>query len=392
LFLTEKLVYNQDAIENLISFLKANGRLDKTGLSKAVQKRFELILDRSVFSCADFSIRFCHAASKIFSNTVLSLSALQKYDDKPFIVCIVTQTENFPLLANTTLLSKISHSSHQLRTDNIKGSFNGSDIMRTIEGIENKPENFEALFLMHKSFSFEENLERLVEKTNAISPTGKRFEPSLEETILIKDAPVRAKHFLLSNEYIDLRDDLGGRIKKVQNEIAIAAFIDNVNIRGRIIEYLITSDGGTLKEQIIDCLRNKKLIPQFKTEDKLGDYWKDYKYFSTATEIKTKVLFLASNPKGYNVDKLLAFLAEPNSIYMIYIVGIGDDGNIKAVLCSVFDKQLLDGTVSLSHWAGRNSRGVTQFMGNSLIDILNNPKNTIETNKANRHIEEMLSL
>jgi len=36
--------------------------------------------------------------------------------------------------SNTTFLKKISHSSHELRTDNIKGSFNGSDIMVVYEG------------------------------------------------------------------------------------------------------------------------------------------------------------------------------------------------------------------------------------------------------------------
>ena len=63
------------------------------------------------------------------SNTVLSLSALQKYDDKPFIVCIVTPDTNYMMLANSTFLKKISHSSQELRVDNIRGSFNGSDIM-----------------------------------------------------------------------------------------------------------------------------------------------------------------------------------------------------------------------------------------------------------------------
>ena len=40
-------------------------------------------------------------------------------------------------LANTTFLHKISHSSQDLRVDNIKGSFNGHDIMREFEGVCN---------------------------------------------------------------------------------------------------------------------------------------------------------------------------------------------------------------------------------------------------------------
>lgn len=66
---------------------------------------------------------------------MLSLSNLRKYDDRPFIACVVTPTENFCLMANTTLLKKISHTSQQLRENNIRGSFNGSDIAREFEGI-----------------------------------------------------------------------------------------------------------------------------------------------------------------------------------------------------------------------------------------------------------------
>lgn len=39
------------------------------------------------------------------------------------------------LYANSTLLRKISHSSQELRVDNIKDSFDGSDIIRELEGI-----------------------------------------------------------------------------------------------------------------------------------------------------------------------------------------------------------------------------------------------------------------
>ena len=70
----------------------------------------------------------------------------------------------------TQLLRKISHSSQELRVDNIKGSFNGSDIMRDFMGVSNEPDNFEFLFTSHRNYTFEENLERLVEATNNIHP------------------------------------------------------------------------------------------------------------------------------------------------------------------------------------------------------------------------------
>jgi len=92
------------------------------------------------------------------------------------------------LLANTTFLNKISHSSKKLRIDNIRGSFNGSDIIRTFDGIQNSPRNFDQLFGIHMEFTWEENIERLVYQTNAIVPMGIRFEPSEQEKQNILEA------------------------------------------------------------------------------------------------------------------------------------------------------------------------------------------------------------
>lgn len=188
-----------------------------------------------------------------------------------------------------------------------------------------------------------------------------------------------------------MRNDLDARVAKVQGEIAIAAFIDNVNIRGRVIEYLITDNGSTLKDQIIAALRNKTPLPQFKTEDKLGDYSKDYADFETETDIKTKVMFLDGNPKAYNVDKLLEFMAKEKSVYMIYLLGVGANGEIVARLCSVFDERLIGSTNLIHHWAGRNSRGVAQFMGHGLVQILEDKDETrISEARAKGFIESLI--
>jgi len=380
-------------INDLVQFTQSkNGIGDKGKLSDLVKKQFALTQKRSVFYCDNFAIRFCSSKSINMGNTVLALSSLKKYDHIPFLVCIVTPTENHLLLANTTFLSKISHSSQELRVDNIKGSFNGPDIMRVVSGIKNEPKNFIDLFLFHENFTFEENLERLVEKTNLIAPTGKRFEPTEEERARILEAPIRAKRFIDSVEYHDLKNDLDNRVKSVKTEIAIAVSIDNVKIRGGVIEYLITSNSDSLKEQIINSLHSGKPLPQFKIEDNLGDYSKQYENYLIETEIKSKVLILNSNPKGYNIDKLLRFLSGEKTVYMIYLVGIEDTGEISTALCSVFDKELLSGTVFLTHWAGRNSRGVTQFYGKSLEKILRNPQNIIDFEIANAHLLNMLSM
>lgn len=107
-------------MNDLIEFVRSkDGINDKAALAALVNKRYNCVKDRSVFYTRDFAIRFCKANSATFSNTVLSLSALQKYDDKPFIVCISAPQKNYMLLANSTFLSKISHSSMELRMERL---------------------------------------------------------------------------------------------------------------------------------------------------------------------------------------------------------------------------------------------------------------------------------
>ena len=386
-------MFNKDTINRLIRIIERNNGIgDKGTLASIVQKEFSLTLDRKVYYCDDFAIRYSKSQHKRMSNTVLSLSALQKYDDRPFFVCIVASNTNYLLLANSTFLKKISHSSQELRVDNIKGSFNGSDIMMDFDGIENEPSNFEDLYAYHSGLSFQDNLERLVEATNGIVGRVQQFNVTDINKRFIIDSVSRAQDFIQSEYYNDLKEDLDGRVKKVQGEIAIAAFIDNVNLRGRIIEYLITDDGTTLKRQIISALRNQQPLPQFKTEDKLGDYSKNYPNFQTETDIKTKVLFLDGNPKAYNVDKLLEFLATEKSVYMIYLLGIDENGKIVARMCSVFDKRLIPATNIIHHWAGRNSRGVAQFIGHALTNILDEENySEIDAEQAKGFINRLIN-
>lgn len=363
-------MYNRKMLDALIYCIKREqGIGDKVKLAALVQRQFGLTKDRSIYYCDWFAIRFCKAASRAFGNTVLSLSALQKYDNRPVIVCLVTPNQNYLMLINSTFLKKISHSSQELRVDNIKGSFNGSDIMKFYEDIENCSENFEYLFTSHENFTFNENLTRLVEATNSIRPSGHRFEPTPDQKKCIYKSVDRAISFLQSDEYNILDEDLKARVHAVSSEIAIAAFIDNVNLRGRIIEYLVT-ESGDLHRALIRALRTHSPLPEIFTADNLGDYEREFDDYKTATDIKTKVLFLSSNPKGYNIDKLLTFLAEEDSVYLIFIVAIDEQEGISTRLCSMYNTQLLSATRILSHWAGRNSRGVTQYLGKALKDIV----------------------
>lgn len=383
-----------EAVDALVALVRANeGINDKAKLAKLVCAQCDLTRDRSVFYCDDFAVRFSASASRNFGNTVLSLSNLRKYDDRPFIVCLVTPNENYCLLANTTLLKKISHSSQTLRENNIRGSFNGSDIARDFERIQNEPDNFARLFVIHAAIGFEGNLARLVEATNGISPTGIKFAVDVAANTNILAAPQRAKAFIESPDCQTLKLELDSKVEKYKSEILLAALIENVNVRGRLIEYLIAGEDERLRQELIAALKaGNRGIPAFKTENKLGDYSRDFPTFDTETDVKTKIMILASNPKAYNLDKMLQFLARQRSVFMFYFVGVDPGKIVNTVLVSMFQRSLLDATILLKHWSGRNSRGVTQFEGQAINRLIECPAYNIDQQQSASFLKQVVEL
>jgi hypothetical protein len=111
--------------------------------------------DRSVFVASDYCIRFSEANTGSFSNVVLSLSALRKHDTVPVVICIV-------------------------RPD------------RLDEGIPNRPERFDELIAIHAEFSWDDNVNRLVEATSSIIARSTRFQPTPSELAILRNAPRRA--------------------------------------------------------------------------------------------------------------------------------------------------------------------------------------------------------
>jgi hypothetical protein len=383
-------------LNEIIDFVASHRRInDKAKLTRLVVERFGLTQDRSVYYCEDFAIRFSSGSGPSFSNTVLSLSNLKKVDHIPFLVCLVTPSENYIFLANSTFLRKVSHSSQQLRLDNIKGSFNGSDIIRDFEGISNEATNIQRLFCIHREIGFEENLPRLVEATNNIVPTGHKFFVSPDAQSSILDAPVRASRFVASSDAITLKRELDERVEQFKNEILVASMIENVNVRGRIIEYLIAGEDEALRQQLITALQSRstsKGIPAFKTDNTLGDYQRIFTEFFTETDVKTKIMVLSSNPKAYNLDKILEFLATEKSVFMFYFVGIDLARIVNTVLVSMFQTDLLASTILLKHWSGRNSRGVSQFEGKTIEALINSPKTDINLIGSIDFLKNLISL
>jgi hypothetical protein len=383
-------------VPELLEFVSSqHGINDKDKLTNLVVEKFGLTRDRKVFYCNDFAIRFSTSAGPNFANTVLSLSNLRKVDHIPFLVCLVTPTENYVFLANSTLLRKISHSSQELRVDNIKGSFNGSDIIRELDGIPNGPNNIQRLFNIHREIGFEENLPRLVEATNNIAPTGHKFVIVPGAVGKIMDAPARAARFVASEDAVTLKRELDEQVERFKNEILIASLIENVNVRGRIIEYLIAGEDDDLRQKLIVALQNRNTangIPAFKTDNTLGDYQRIFDEYFTETDVKTKIMVLASNPKAYNLDKILEFLATEKSVFMFFFVGVDPTRIVNTVLVSMFQTDLLNSTILLKHWSGRNSRGVSQFEGKTIEALIRNPSAQIDIDRAKRFLMDLIAL
>lgn len=383
-----------NSLYKLIDFIKRlDGQAGKARLQELVQKEFSLTKDRSVFYTDAFAIRFSSSKSTSFSNTVISLSNLQKYDDFPFVVCLNTPNKNYLFLANTTFLSKVSHSSQELREDNIRGSINGSDIVKVFNDIYNEPKNFAELFAIHSEIGFDGNLARLVEATNNISPNGSKYNIRAIDKDVILQSPQRAKDFVVSAEYSTLKSELDQMTIAYKNEIILASLIDNVNIRGRVIEYIIAGEDDRLRSEIIHTLqKGTKRIPSFRTKNTLGDFVKVFDKYNTATDIKTKVMILNSAPKAYNLDKMLEFLAKEKSVFMFYFVGIMPNQVVGQVLISMFQDDLRDTTHLLKHWAGRNSRGVSQFSRQTIDTLIKEPNNNIDIVKSQDFLEKIMSL
>ena len=368
---------------------------NKSIVEQDVTRKFNLIKDRKVYHNDYFAVRFSYSksASASFSNTVLSLSALEKYDKIPFFVVLVRQSaDNLILLSNSTMLKKISHSSQELSLTNIKGSFNGSDIMRDLNGVQNEPHNFDSLFAIHQGLDWTDNLSRLVEATSNIKASGNEVCFSSEQEANIIGSIDRAISFIESENFNILKEDLDQRCERCKNEILVASRIENVNIRGRLIESLITSNEEERARLILNLKNLESALPTYDTKNGLGDYCRTFGNVDTLTDIKTKVVYLNSNPKAYNIDKFLRQMSDNKSVFMFYFIGVNEDGVFNAILCSVYHGKLIDNTILQFHWAGRSSRGAAQFNGNALDEMLHERefRNDIDVEKSKSFLRKLI--
>jgi len=348
----------------------------KEGLEGFLENTLSLAKLRSVFTCATHSFRVSKVRGNTrgFSNVVLSLSALLKYDDRPFVVIVVREGALQFLLSNTTFLKKISHSSHTLTLDNIKGSFLGQDIFQQYEGVPNDETNFEVLFDTHRQTSKSWNIQRLVAATNSIEGRQTYFNVSEREARSILNSPQRYKGFVESREFVALADKLDQKISHHRDEILGVATRDgNINTRRNTIEQIITNG-----------------INEHKTEDiifSLSDG------SDVLIDIKTKLKHLSSSPKAFNIDKTLKVLSNQNQFFCFFllVIDIGEK-NIVSSLVSVLSEDLINRILVQRHWAGRNSRGSTQISGDINELVENQNASRVNLVKADNFLKKLIEI
>jgi hypothetical protein len=277
---------------------------------------------------------------------VISLSTLKNFDDRPFLVCLLKPSGVETFLANSTMIKKASHSSQKLTIYCVRGTILGHDILRTVDNLVNQPSDFEALYEAHLAFGWDENLERIVDATSAIAATGKPFTPTPAQREALLRAPEKSQEAERGGRMGRIENTLQARLAEREKQVLTAAESGNVKLRGDAIEYLLTG------EKSIHGLEDSVF------EERGG--------IRVLVDLKTKLLDLSSSPKLYNIDKTLRELSDGATVLCMFLIGI--DRGAKRVtgrLVDILDSQFIPMTRMQFHWAGRNSRGVTQLAGDT---------------------------
>jgi hypothetical protein len=319
-----------------------------------------------------YRVRFSYSSSGTFSNVVLSLTTVLKNDDLPLIVAVIRPDSYELLLCNSTFIEKVSHSSKNLTEENIRGSFLGSNIMKSWNGIANTPENFDELFAVHQLIPVQENIARIVEATSGIVSTKRPFsvtEGVYENIVSALEIPFDRKY---SSLWRSIKLELDSRVDSRKDEIVSVAFREdtNVNIRGNAVEQLISR--GSNKHGLADI--------KFHFED-----------LNAAVDIKSVRQNKASCPKLYNVDKFLESLSRFRH-HFIFFVFIGEQGKIVTNLVNVLDREMIELTRIQHHWAGRVSRGVTQLDGKFHNLVSGDWLTTYSLDRAKGFVDHLIAL
>lgn len=362
-------------VDEIIEMSKSFSKpFNKQIIVDSIASKFNLsIKNRNIYYNENVSIRFSYVEDGGYSNTFKGFKYILEDDNKPFLACIIRKNEIEFLLANSTFINKISHSSKILELLKIRGSVNLSNIIRKFSGHENEPANFAELFKLHLEIPQKDNIERVIENTKLIKSKGERFNISDEQQKIIYENALFIKEIETDSKFITLKNKLYNKVKILKTEILETAKINNVNIRGNSIEQLIT---------------------QGENSHELGDIFEIInENCSIIIDVKSKLLNFSSAPKAYNIDKLLEAVSNEKTYFGYLFIGVDDKNNeVKVKLVSFLDKFLINNTKIQHHWSGLNSRGTAQLTDNIKNVFENNFQNEINAEQSKAFLEKLINL
>lgn len=362
-------------VDQIIKMSKTfNKPFNKQSIIDSIAKKFNLsIKNRNVYYNENISIRFSYIANGGYSNTFKAFKYILEYDDKPFLACIIRKNEIEFLLANSTFISKISHSSKVLELLKIRGSVNLSNIIKNFSGYVNEPANFAVLFRLHMEIPQKDNIERVIENTKLIKSKREKFNISEDHQKIILGNAQFIKDIDLDPNFITLKNKMIKKVLGLKTEILKTAKINNVNIRGNSIEQLITKGENS---------------------HELGDIFEIINdNHSIIIDVKSKLLNQSSAPKAYNIDKLLEAISKEKTYFGYLFIGIDDkNSDVKVRLISFIDKFLIDNTKIQHHWSGQNSRGTAQLNDNIKNVFDNNYQEEIDLEQSKTFLKTLIYL
>lgn len=351
-----------------------NKPFNKKTLVDSIAKKLNLSRkNTNIYYNSDISIRFSSVANGGYSNTFKRFKYILENDDKPFLACIIRKNKIEFLLANSTFIDKVSHSSKILHRWKIRGSVNLSNIIRNFNGYINELVNFEELFKLHREVPQEDNIERIIENTKLIKSNRERFDIQSDQHKIILGNIQFIKGIESDSQFITLKNQLIDKVIRHKNEILRISKINNVNIRGNSIEQLITTGKNSHElGDVFEIINNDQRI---------------------IIDIKSKLMNYSSAPKAYNIDKLLEALSKEKTYFGYLFIGIDLSNNdVKARLTSFIDRLLIDNTKIQHHWSGQNRRGTTQLTDNIKDVFADDFQNEIDINQSKSFLEMLISI
>lgn len=361
-------------LKNLQNYLKENEKslLKEKDISKKLIEKFDLKLYKSILYNEFFAMKISLCNKKNYSNSVTSLKNLIKFNDVPILNLVMKKNRIDVYLINLTLIKKVTHSSPNLEINNICGSIVGSDIIKNKFQFDNCLDNIDILFKEHLENDLNQNLKRIINNTKSAKSKKQKFIPSEHEKKLIFDS-INSSYIFIKNYYEIFTNYISELIKNNEKQIIELRKIENNKVRGTELENLF---------------KNISDVKNLNKHD-LGNFEIDYNGFTIKINVISKLIDKKGSPKDYNIDKILKFLSQGNTIYLNLIVGIGDNF-VKSRLISIFDEKLINNINITDKWSGFNRKGCTQYSNETMNMVLDNNENIIDFESSKEMLDKFI--